>query len=222
MERERKGERAELDGREVPEERGRRVQKRVNVLHVLTIAAARTRVRSNGPSGLLILFSRPSYDPRPAQTPGKGVRRDRRAEIAAGANAVTGSVEKLAPTKGILLVDDIVEFRYLMRILLANVTPCQVVGEAGNGEVAIELAQSLQPDVIVLDVNMPVMGGFEALPKLREVAPDARVIIYSSQSGLEEEARRLGAFRYLEKGGDPMLLTQAVREAIQPLPPQAA
>src|SRR4051812_30100548 len=73
--------------------------------------------------------------------------------------------------KRVLLVDDVVEIRHLLRILLANVQFCQVVGEAEDGREAIELTQQLQPDVIVLDVQMPGMSGLEALPAIFEAAP---------------------------------------------------
>ena len=114
----------------------------------------------------------------------------------------------------VLLVDDIVEIRYLLRMLLANVRLCQVVGEAEDGRRAVELSRELRPDVVVLDVNMPVLNGIEALPKILEVVPDARVIVYSSADpALEGEALRRGAFRYLLKGRDPSAVVDVVREA---------
>ncbi len=116
--------------------------------------------------------------------------------------------------KRVLLVDDVVEIRYLMRMLLANVRLCQVVGEAENGEQAIELAKRLQPDVVVLDLGMPILNGLEALPSILEAAPEARVIVYSSADpALEREALELGAFDYIPKGNDPTLVVDAVREA---------
>lgn len=57
----------------------------------------------------------------------------------------------------VLLVDDILEIRFLVRMLLANVMRCQVIAEAGNGAEAVELARELQPNIVVLDVEMPVM-----------------------------------------------------------------
>ena len=117
--------------------------------------------------------------------------------------------------KCVLLVDDIVEIRYLVRMLLANVRGCQVVAEAENGAEAVELAERLQPHVVVLDVHMPVLDGFSALPRILEVAPGAKVIMYSSADPVhEEEALRVGAFRYVQKGADPTLVVEAVREAV--------
>ena len=119
------------------------------------------------------------------------------------------------PTAGVLLVDDVVEFRYLVRILLANVTRCSIVGEAENGLEAVELAERLQPAIVGLDVGMPVMDGLDALPRIRDVAPAAKVIVYSSQPDCRDRALELGSFRYVEKGRDPALVIEAVREAVE-------
>ena len=121
---------------------------------------------------------------------------------------------KQPPTAPVLLVDDVVEIRYLLRILLANVTRCHVAGEAENGREAIALAESIQPAVVILDVRMPQLSGLDALPEIRAVAPNAKVIVYSSEPSAEPRARELGAFRYLEKGTDPMAVAQAVRDAL--------
>ena len=100
-------------------------------------------------------------------------------------------------------------------MLLANVRPCTIVGEAEDGTRAVELARELQPDIVILDVQMPLMGGLEALPKILEAAPDAKVIVYSSgEPALEEEMLELGAFRYVMKGKDPTLVVEAVRDAL--------
>ena len=116
--------------------------------------------------------------------------------------------------KSVLLVDDTVEVRYLLRILLANVTLAHVVGEAKDGREAVDRAERLQPDIVILDVQMPIMDGIEALGRIKEISPRSKVIIYSSHPEMEEEALRLGAFRYLEKGRDPQQIVDAVRDAI--------
>ena len=121
---------------------------------------------------------------------------------------------KQPPTAPVLLVDDTVEIRYLLRILLANVTRCHVAGEAENGREAIELTRTLQPVVVVLDVQMPVLGGLDALPQILAAAPETKVIVYSSEPAARAKALELGAFRYLDKGGDPLVVAHAVREAL--------
>ena len=118
--------------------------------------------------------------------------------------------------KTVLLVDDTVEIRYLLRMLLANVTLCQVVAEAENGEEAIELARSLRPDVVILDMVMPVMDGRTALPRILEASPESKVLVYSSRPDVKEEVLRLGAVAYFEKGRDPQEIVRAVRDLVVP------
>jgi CheY-like chemotaxis protein len=113
----------------------------------------------------------------------------------------------------ILIADDVLEFRYLMRILLANVRLCRVVAEAENGQEAVELVEKLRPHLVVLDVAMPVMDGIEALKRIREVAPETKVIIYSSKPEVKSEALAAGAYGYVDKGSDPLRLVSVVREA---------
>jgi DNA-binding NarL/FixJ family response regulator len=90
-----------------------------------------------------------------------------------------------------------------------------IVGEAANGQEAIDLAQQHRPDVIVLDLAMPDMDGLEALPKLREVAPKAKVVVFSGfqESLFGRKALELGANAYVEKGVDPATLAHAIRIA---------
>jgi DNA-binding NarL/FixJ family response regulator len=89
----------------------------------------------------------------------------------------------------------------------------EIVGEASNGAEAIELARSAQPDVVVLDLTMPVMDGLEALPRIREAAPGARVIMLSAHGTNDMEARAVaaGASRYLEKTATTREIVEAVR-----------
>jgi DNA-binding NarL/FixJ family response regulator len=103
-----------------------------------------------------------------------------------------------------VLVDDVEDLRALLRVLLLQDGRFEIVGEAANGQEAIELARRLQPDVVVLDLAMPIMDGLTALPGLREAAPHARTVVLS---GLPVEemgtaASDAGAVGYLEKGRD--------------------
>jgi len=80
-----------------------------------------------------------------------------------------------------------------------------VVGEAGDGEEAIELARGLRPDLVLLDLAMPGLGGLEALPRLRGAAPECEVVVLTA-SGTEENllgAIRAGAAGYLLKTEPP-------------------
>lgn len=102
----------------------------------------------------------------------------------------------------VLLVDDAVDIRILVRMGLERDGRFEVVAEAGDGHTAIDLADELQPDVVVLDVAMPVMDGLEALPHIREVAPAARVLILSgfTADSLQDNCLDQGADAYIEKG----------------------
>src|SRR6266516_5470300 len=87
------------------------------------------------------------------------------------------------------------------------------VGEVADGEEAIEQARSLNPDLILLDLSMPGMNGLEALPKLREAAPDSEVVVLTA-SGTEDNllgAIRGGAAGYLLKSEPPERIVEFLR-----------
>lgn len=100
----------------------------------------------------------------------------------------------------VLLVDDDEDTRALLMIALRR-GGAEVVGEAANGVEGIELARGLKPDLVVLDLEMPVMGGLEALPELRIAAPSAQVVVVSNlprEAHVAPTAAR-GAVGYVEK-----------------------
>jgi two-component system nitrate/nitrite response regulator NarL len=82
--------------------------------------------------------------------------------------------------KKVLLVDDIAEIRRAVRPLFDSHPKFQVVGEAEHGCEAIEKAASLRPDLIILDLSMPVMNGLEAAPLLIKVLPRVWLILFTS------------------------------------------
>lgn len=107
----------------------------------------------------------------------------------------------------VLLVDDHEDTRELMSIVFAR-AGAEIVGQAANGAEGIDLARQLKPDLVVLDLEMPVMGGMEALPELRLAAPAARVVVVSN---LPSEAHAplteaQGAVGYVEKATSPSVL----------------
>lgn len=101
-----------------------------------------------------------------------------------------------------LLVDDVEDIRALLRMLMQQDGRFEVVAEAADGETAITLAQQHQPDVVVLDLAMPVMDGLTALPRLRSAAPRAQVVILSAfpADQMGPPTLEAGAVGYLEKG----------------------
>jgi CheY-like chemotaxis protein len=102
----------------------------------------------------------------------------------------------------IVVVDDNDDVRRLLRVQIERLDSYDVVGEAADGLEAIEVVAALQPDVVFLDLAMPVMDGMEALPHIRQRAPGSRVIVLSSyeESAYGGKARAAGAVKYVEKG----------------------
>jgi DNA-binding NarL/FixJ family response regulator len=102
----------------------------------------------------------------------------------------------------VLLCDDAEGFRALMRSSLADDPSIEVVGEAADGAAGVEATAELQPDVVLLDMSMPRMGGLQAIPQMRRNAPGTSIIGLSSLSAARMAAPsiEIGAHTYLEKG----------------------
>jgi DNA-binding NarL/FixJ family response regulator len=113
-----------------------------------------------------------------------------------------------------VVVDDTPDIRMLIRMALEMDGGVRVVGEAENGRQGIEVVASHQPDVVVLDMAMPVMDGLEALPHIKRASPDTRVLVVSGfdNATMSASAVEAGADAYLQKGVPPALLLQRVRE----------
>ena len=113
----------------------------------------------------------------------------------------------------VLVVDDHAVVREGIRHILEGEPGFAVVGEAGNAADALRLAAERRPDVVVLDVSMPGESGLRVAPKLREAAPEARVLIMSMHDNAEyvREGVRAGASGYLLKDSAAAELRLAVR-----------
>ncbi len=115
----------------------------------------------------------------------------------------------------VLVVDDDRTYRQMLRLIVEGGSSYRVVGEAQDGREAITLARNLSPDVILLDLAMPGMGGLEALPLLLAVVPLARVVVLSSlePAYLMEQAGGQGAAAFCTKLEAPETLLQALGPA---------
>ena len=113
----------------------------------------------------------------------------------------------------VLLVDDHTIVRQGLASLLTFMTDVEVVGEAENGQQAIDVARKCRPEVVIMDINMPVMNGIEATRILTKEMPEVKVIALSMH--LEKDAdsgiREAGAVAYLAKGGSVEELVETIR-----------
>ncbi len=113
----------------------------------------------------------------------------------------------------VFLVDDVPTVRQELRQLLELAGGMRVVGEAGDGLEAVRLAAGIAPDVIVMDMEMPVLDGLEATRRIKACRPAPRVVILSVHAGraAEEAARAAGADGFVVKGSDYLILVNAIR-----------
>lgn len=114
----------------------------------------------------------------------------------------------------VLISDDHPLVREGLRALIATEPDMDLVGEASDGVEAVDLAMSLQPDVILLDLMMPNKTGIEAIQEIKEENPDARILVVTS-FGEDENvfpAIKAGALGYLLKDSSPQELLSALRE----------
>jgi CheY-like chemotaxis protein len=114
----------------------------------------------------------------------------------------------------VLVVDDVPETRELLRFLLQD-EGISVVGEAGTGEQALELAQSLRPDVVLMDMMMPGMDGVSATRAIVDALPATKIVMlsYCDDPKLREAAFTAGAFDYFIKDQSTVGLSGAVMDA---------
>jgi DNA-binding NarL/FixJ family response regulator len=121
------------------------------------------------------------------------------------------------PPVRILLVDDQALFRRALATLIAEQPDFEVVGEAENGLQAVELAHAMSPDLVVMDVEMPVMTGVEATRRIRDELPGVRVVILSVSEADDHvfDAIRFGAHGYLLKDLRPEQLYDLIRAVMR-------
>ena len=114
----------------------------------------------------------------------------------------------------ILLVDDSAQVRQELRTLLPLAGNIEIVGEAADGREAIRLAQALQPDVVLMDLEMPVLDGYEATRQIKAICPAFRVVALTAYGDpvSRNQAAEAGVDVFLVKGVSVKTLVQAISE----------
>jgi two-component system nitrate/nitrite response regulator NarP len=122
--------------------------------------------------------------------------------------------------KRVLIADDVPEIRHLLGLLLALEGEFEVVAEASNGAEALARSREAKPDVVLLDMNMPVRSGLDVLPEIRTELPGAVIAVFSGfeESVLGDHARSQGADLYLEKGLEVDEIKRRLRGALEGRP----
>ena len=113
----------------------------------------------------------------------------------------------------ILLVDDHAVVRAGYRALLEDSPMLQIVSEADNGETAVRLFSDLAPDIVIMDLSMPGIGGLEAIRRIIQRKHDARILAFSMHEDtiFVEQALQAGARGYVGKSSAPEVLVEAVK-----------
>jgi DNA-binding NarL/FixJ family response regulator len=120
-----------------------------------------------------------------------------------------------APAKiRILIVDDMTQVRQGLRTILQLSEYFEVVGEACNGLEAIRAAESLKPEVVLMDLEMPELGGLEATRRIKEQQPEIGIVILTIHGSdeVQEQAMRAGSDAFVEKEAPTEHLIAAIRE----------
>lgn len=107
----------------------------------------------------------------------------------------------------ILIADDHSHIRSMLKVTLEAHAGWDVCAEATNGSEAVQKAAELKPDLIILDLSMPVMGGLQAASQILSVSPNLPIVLFTNHvySTLASEARKIGIRRVVNKGGDELM-----------------
>ncbi|MEX0674951.1 MAG: response regulator transcription factor [Gaiellaceae bacterium] len=117
----------------------------------------------------------------------------------------------------VVIADDHGLFAEALEAILAVDGRVKVVGRAGNGDKAVELAERLEPDVVLMDISMPVVDGFEATRRIRERVPKASVLILTGSNSRHDVARsrEAGAAGYVTKDRIAAELVEAILDVAE-------
>jgi CheY-like chemotaxis protein len=115
----------------------------------------------------------------------------------------------------VYICDDSPEYRLLLRMVLAD-EGAIIVGEGADGGECLQGAAATDPSLVLLDLNMPGLGGLEALPKLREALPEVKIVVLTTSKAAESEeaAMAAGADAYVSKPIDATSVPRLLREGL--------
>ena len=128
---------------------------------------------------------------------------------------ISNQSKKQYPKHGsrrVVIVDDNPQVLQDLRIFFEMLSKVETIGEAANGQEAICLVQKLKPDVVVMDLEMPVMDGYEATLKIKANSAAPRVVILSVHAGsdVQEKVKTVGADEFVIKGANFETLVNAI------------
>jgi DNA-binding NarL/FixJ family response regulator len=119
--------------------------------------------------------------------------------------------ERSAILRKVLITDDRITSRKGLRALMLTQPDIKVIGEAANGELAVNFIEKAKPDVVIMDAFMPGMNGLEATKLIKKKWPGIRVVVLTLHEDIREEALAAGADAFLVKGCPPERLIQEIK-----------
>jgi DNA-binding NarL/FixJ family response regulator len=121
-----------------------------------------------------------------------------------------------------VVIDDTQDMRDLLRLVLEAGGKIAVVAEAGDGAAGIAAVEAEQPDLVLLDLRMPVMDGLQALPGIKGACPSAKVVVLSAFNSdvMAQRAVTAGADAYLQKGLAPQAILSFLMDLFPPTVPR--
>ncbi|HYF74163.1 MAG TPA: response regulator [Nocardioides sp.] len=127
---------------------------------------------------------------------------------------MSAETNPVAPRR-VVVIDDTPDIRALLRIALERAAYV-VVGEAGDGRAGIEVVREQQPDLVLLDLSMPVLDGLEALPTIRDLLPTGTIVVLSGfgPTTMADRAVARGADGYLQKGAPLRTIIERLDEFV--------
>ena len=118
----------------------------------------------------------------------------------------------------VLIVDDVAAVREALRLLLSDEPGLEIAGEAADGEEALRLAVALRPDLVLIDLDMPHMGGLPAIRAMRDLQPPPHIVVmcvYGADDSLRTSALAAGVDNCVEKGANLADVVAVLRDAVR-------